>query len=137
MNESGIGRRWVGLAPYLLSMLRIIAAVMFILAGTMKLFAYPIGMPPKGTTASFPTQIWFAGVLEVFGGGFVLLGFCTRPIAFVLSGLMAVAYFQAHQPQAFWPTMNGGVAAVLYCFVFLYISASGPGPWSVDAMRRK
>jgi len=72
----------------------------------------------------------------VFGGLLMLLGLFSRPVAFILSGEMAVAYFQFHQPQAFWPTVNGGVAAVLYCFLWLYFSAAGPGPWSLDAARR-
>jgi putative oxidoreductase len=134
-DNRSIVARWKGLAPYLLSLLRIVAAVTFMLAGTMKLFAFPMGMPPNGGTAPFPTQMWFGGVLEVFGGLFILIGLCTRPIAFVLSGMMAVAYFQFHAPEGFWPTMNGGVAALMYCFVWLYFSAAGPGPWSVDAMR--
>jgi putative oxidoreductase len=117
--------------------LRIVAAAMFMLAGTSKLFAFPIGMPPNGQTASFGSQIWIGGALEVFGGLLMLLGLFTRPVAFILAGEMAVAYFQFHQPQALWPTVNGGVAAVLYCFVWLYFSAAGPGPWSLDAKRER
>jgi putative oxidoreductase len=77
------------------------------------------------------------GVLEVFGGALLLFGLFTRPVAFVLSGMLAVAYWQFHAPTGFWPTMNGGVPAALYCFVLLYISAAGAGPWSLDAMRGK
>ncbi len=113
------------------------AALMFMHTGTMKLFAWPMGMPPDGGTATFPSQIWIGGVLEVFGGALLLLGLFTRPVAFVLSGEMAVAYFQFHFPQAFWPVMNGGMAAALYCFVWLYFSAAGAGPWSLDAKRGK
>jgi putative oxidoreductase len=117
--------------------LRIVAAFIFVLSGTSKLFAFPVGMPPDGATAQPLTQIWIGGVLEVVGGGLLLVGLFTRPVAFVLSGMMAVAYFQFHAPQSFWPTVNGGVAAVLYCFLWLYFSAAGAGPWSIDAQRGK
>jgi len=134
----GIVSRWPSLAPQLLSVLRIAAAVMFILAGTQKIFAFPAGMPPDGGTATIWSQIWIGGMLEVVGGALMLVGLFTRPVAFVLSGEMAVAYFQFHAAAGgFWPTINGGVAAALYCFVFLYFSAAGAGPWSVDAVRGK
>ena len=93
-------------------------------------------MPPDGSTARPLSEVWIGGVLEVFGGVLVLVGLFTRPIAFVLSGEMAVAYFQFHFPQGFWPVMNGGVPAALYCFVWLYFSAAGAGPWSLDAVRQ-
>jgi putative oxidoreductase len=124
-------------APHLRSILRVVVGGTFMLAGTSKLFAFPVGMPPNGGTASFPSQTWVGGVLEVFGGALFLLGLFTRPVAFVLSGMMAVAYFQFHAPQNFWPTVNGGVPAVLYCFVFLYFTAAGAGPWSLDAKLRR
>lgn len=135
MSGTTITAKWKATAPYQLALLRIVAAIMFILAGTMKLFAYPMGIPPDGSTAEFMSQVWIGGFLEVFGGGLFLLGLFTRPVAFILAGEMAVAYFQFHAPEAFWPTMNGGVSAVLYCFVFLYFSAAGAGAWSLDAMR--
>lgn len=128
---------WAARAAQLQSVLRMVAAFMFILAGTSKLFAFPVGMPPNGGTAPLMSQIGLAGVLEVFGGGLLLIGLFTRPVAFLLAGEMAVAYFQVHFPQSFWPTVNGGVSAVLYCFIWLYFSAAGAGPWSVDAMRSK
>jgi len=137
MTLQNITAKWVALAPYLLSMLRIVAAFMFILPGTMKLFAFPMGMPPDGSTAIFMSQIWIGGILEVFGGGLLLFGLFTRPVAFILAGEMAVAYFQFHFPQGLWPIMNGGVAAALYCFVWLYFSAAGGGPWSLDAKLNK
>ena len=127
--------RWSSSAPYLRSVLRIVAALMFMQAGMMKLFAWPVGMPPDGGTAPLLSQIGLGGVLEVVGGGLLLLGLFTRPIAFLLAGEMAVAYFQFHFPQGFWPVMNNGVAAALYCFVWLYFSAVGAGPWSLDAKR--
>jgi len=129
--------RWSAWAPYFQSMLRIVAAFMFMLAGTMKLFAFPAGMPPNGGTAQFMTQIWIGGVLEAFGGALLLLGWFTRPVAFLLAGEMAVAYFQFHFPGGYWPILNGGMPAVLYCFVWLYFSAAGAGPWSIDARRKK
>ncbi len=133
---SSLSNRWSAWAPELRSLLRIVAGLMFMLAGTTKLFGYPTTMP-GGMTAVFPTQIWFGGVLEALGGALLMIGLCTRPIAFVLAGEMAVAYFQFHQPKGFWPVMNGGVPAVLYCFVWLYLSAAGPGPWSIDALRSR
>ncbi|MEZ5331785.1 MAG: DoxX family protein [Thermoanaerobaculia bacterium] len=135
-GTSGLGGWWKAQAPRLLSVLRIAAAFVFIPSGTMKLFAYPMGMPPDGATAELFTQVWLGGFLEVFVGGLVLVGLFTRPAAFLLSGEMAVAYFQFHAHGGFWPTVNGGVAAAVYCFLWLYISAAGPGPWSVDAWRR-
>ena len=129
--------RWPTLAPYLLSLLRIVAAFMFILAGTMKLVAFPAGMPPNGETAPLLSELGLAGVLETFGGGLLLLGLFTRPVAFILSGEMAVAYFQFSFPLSFWPVLNNGVAPALYCFVWLYFSAAGGGPWSLDARREK
>lgn len=129
--------RWERYSPQLLSILRIVAAFMFIQFGTMKLFAFPAGMPPNGGTAAAFTQVWFAGVLEVVGGTLLLIGLFTKPVAFVLSGEMAVAYFQGHAPNSFWVVLNGGAPAVLYCFLFLYLSAAGAGPWSIDAWRRR
>ncbi len=115
------------------SALRIVAASMFILAGTMKLFAFPAGVPPDGGTVPLMSQMGLAGVLEASGGALLLLGLFTRPVAFLLSGEMAVAYFQFALPQGFWPILNGGVIPALYCFLWLYFSAAGAGPWSLDA----
>lgn len=124
-------------APRMLSVLRIVAAFMFITAGTMKLFAFPVGMPPNNGTAQLMTQIGLAGMLEFGGGLLLLLGLFTRPVAFILAGEMAVAYFQGHAPKSFWPIVNGGQPAVLYCFIWLYLVAAGPGPWSLDALLRR
>jgi putative oxidoreductase len=137
VNEASLAAKWSACAPQFRSLLRIVAALVFMTAGSMKLFAFPMGMPPDGSTASFPSQVWFGGVLEVFGGALVLLGLFTQPVAFILSGEMAVAYFQFHYPRSFWPTINEGVTAVIYCFLWLYFSAAGAGPWSLDALRRK
>jgi putative oxidoreductase len=119
-------------APYLLSVLRIVIAFLFMAHGTQKLFSFPAAFPME-----LDTLLWVAGVLEVFGGLLVLIGLFTRPVAFILSGQMAFAYFMAHAERSFWPLLNGGEAAVLYCFVFLYIAAAGAGPLSVDRMRSR
>lgn len=118
-------------APHLLSVLRIMSALIFMAHGTSKLLGFP---PPVNAPAAFSLG-WTAGVLELVGGALLALGLFTRPVAFILSGEMAFAYFLAHAPQSFFPVLNGGDAAVLYCFVFLYIAAAGPGPWSLDARR--
>jgi putative oxidoreductase len=133
MTTRNIFAKWRAAAPYFQSILRIVAAIMFILAGTMKLFAFPAGIPPHGDTVKLLSQAGLAGTLETFGGTLLLLGFLTRPVAFILSGEMAVAYFQFHFPMSPWPTISNGVGAVLYCFIWLYFSAAGAGPWSVDA----
>ena len=121
--------------PRLLSLMRIVLAFMFAAHGSQKLFNLPPGKMPSPELYSI---VGLAGVLEFGGGVLLLIGLFTRPVAFLLSGTMAVAYFMAHhQMQALLPIQNKGELAVLYCFVFLYIAAAGPGPWSYDAMRKK
>jgi putative oxidoreductase len=137
MSIRFIARRWAGWGPQMQAILRIMAAITFMLAGTVKLFAFPIGVPPAGGTVAMLTEAWFAGILETFGGLLILLGLFTRPAAFVVSGEMAVAYFQYHAPGGFWPVANGGIPALLYCFIWLYFSAAGPGAWSLDGVRRR
>jgi putative oxidoreductase len=137
MSDTEIFAKWRSWAPEILSITRIVAAAIFITSGTMKLFAFPMGMPPDGGTAPLMSQAGIGGLLEVVGGLLVLIGLFTRPTAFILSGEMAVAYFQFHAPGSFWPTINQGTTAILYCFLFLYLSAAGPGPWSADAVRRR
>lgn len=132
-----ISSNWQRFSPYLLSILRIIAAFLFIQFGTTKWFGFPAPVMPGGGTAPLFSQIGLAAALEVIGGGLLLLGLFTRPVAFLLSGEMAVAYFQGHAPQGFWPVLNQGTPAILFCFLWLYISAAGPGPWSIDSLRRK
>ncbi len=122
-------------SPYALAALRIIAALLFIEHGTMKLFGFPAGEHPM-SIALF-SLMGLAGVLETFGGLLVLVGFFTRPVAFLLSGEMAVAYFVGHAPHGFFPILNYGEAAILFCFVFLYLVFAGPGALSVDAARGK
>ena len=134
-NDTGLVARWSSWTPYLRSVLRIVTAFLFMQVGTAKLFAYPAAIMPGGGTASVGSLPGFAGVLEAFGGVLLLAGLFTRPVAFILSGEMAVAYFMAHAPKGFWPVLNGGQPAALYAFLFLYLSAAGGGPWSLDAMR--
>ncbi len=120
----------------MLAILRIVAGLVFISAGTMKLFGVPkspVPMPPFHLLS----QLGIGGLLEVFGGAAIVLGLFTRPVAFVLAGEMAVAYFQFHFPQSPWPTVNNGVPAVLYCFLFLYFAVAGAPEWSLDALRRR
>ena len=134
-SRPGIVARWPTFAPYLLSILRIVSAFVFIQPGTMKILAFPAGVPPNGGTVPLMSQAGLGGVLEIVGGALMLLGLFTRPVAFILAGEMAVAYFQFHAPQSFWTVLNGGQPAVLFCFIWLYISAAGAGPWSIDARR--
>ena len=120
-------------APQALALLRIATALIFIAHGTQKLFGFPV--PPSwGMPAAF-TLPWTAGVLEVVGGALLVVGFLTRPTAFVLSGLMACAYWMAHAPKSFYPLLNGGEAAMLFCFIFLYIAAAGPGAFAIDSRK--
>lgn len=116
-----------------LSLLRIVVGLVIFSFGTAKIFHFHAGvfMPPSG---SLP---WFAGLIELVLGFLFLIGFQTRLVAFILSGEMAFAYFIAHFPKSFFPTENGGYAAVVFCFVFLYFVTSGAGPWSVDAKMGK
>ncbi|HJW95598.1 MAG TPA: DoxX family protein [Thermoanaerobaculia bacterium] len=129
--------RWISWAPQLRSILRIVSGLLFLPIGTMKLFAWPMGMPPNNATAPLLSQMGVGGVLELVGGLLILIGLCTRPVAFVLAGEMAVAYWQFHAPMGFWPMMNQGQPAILFCFIYLYLSAAGAGPWSIDALRGK
>lgn len=116
----------------MLGVLRIVAAAVFITSGTMKLFNFPplpAGMPP----IPLFSEAGLAGILETFGGTLILIGLFTRPVSFILAGEMAVAYFQFASPVSFWPTVNQGIPAILYCFLFLYLVFAGAGEWSVDA----
>lgn len=117
-------------APQMLAVLRIVTALIFIAHGTQKLFGFPIP-PGSGLPAMF-TLGWTAAILEFVGGIAILAGFMTRPVAFILAGEMAVAYWMAHAPKSFYPIANGGDAAILYCFIFLYLFVAGAGAWSVD-----
>ena len=121
-------------APQLRSILRIVVAFLYFQVGSAKWFAFPAAILPGGGTAPVGSLVWFAGVIEVVGGTLFLLGLFTRPVAFILSGEMAFAYFIGHAGNGFWPVLNQGAPAVFYCFTFLYYSAAGPGPWSLDAL---
>ncbi len=122
------------LTPYMRSVLRIVVAYLFLLHGSTKIIAFPAGIGPDNSTATPWTQSWIGGWLEFAGGALMLLGLFSRPVAFILAGEMAVAYWQFHAPRGFWPTLNRGEAAALFCFVWLYFAAAGPGPWSLDAL---
>ncbi len=122
-------------APQLLSVLRIITALLFFAHGSAKFLGFPAVEGMYGIPVSSPGGI--AGVLEIVGGILLVIGLFSRLTAFILSGLMAVAYFMVHAPQNFHPILNSGELAIMFSFVFLYIAAAGPGPWSVDASRGK
>lgn len=118
--------------PQALGVLRIMTALLFLAHGTMKLFAFPAAQ----MEGPLPPLMLVAGLLELVGGLLVAVGFLTRPVSFLLSGMMAVAYFMAHFPKSFYPSLNGGDAAVLYCFVFLYFVFAGAGAWALDNRRK-
>ena len=120
-------------SPRALAVLRIMTALLFLHHGTSKLFGFPY--VAMFDTLQLMSLIGLAGILEVVGGGLLVIGLCTRPVAFVLSGEMAVAYFMAHAPKGFFPLLNQGEVAILFCFVFLYLAVVGPGAWSVDRLR--
>ncbi len=130
MNSDAL-ERW---SPSALAVLRIVAALIFLEHGTQKLLGFPPGTRPQPELFSL---LGIAGVLEIVGGLLILLGLFTRPAAFVMSGFMAAAYFIGHAPRDFFPVNNGGDAAILYCFIFLYLMVAGPGAWSVDEARRR
>jgi putative oxidoreductase len=122
-------------SPHVLGALRIVTAFLFMSHGMAKILHVPF--LPQYANLSLLSLVGAAGLLELVGGAFVLVGLFTRPVAFILSGEMAFAYFIAHAPRAFLPLQNQGDAAVLYCFVFLYLAFAGSGSWSVDGLRRR
>jgi putative oxidoreductase len=132
-NSNSFFTTW---SPRMLSVLRIVVALLFMQHGSQKLFNVPPGPP-----GLFPVPLFsllsVAGILELIGGLFILLGLFTRPVAFLLSGEMAVAYFMNHAPKGFWPVLNGGELAALYCFTFLYFAVAGGGQWSLDYQLRR
>jgi putative oxidoreductase len=119
-------------SPVIQSALRIAAGVSFMTHGTQKLLAWPVTQPRE--PVELLTQMGLAGVLETFGGALMIAGLLTRPVAFILAGQMAWAYFQAHAPRSVWPVLNGGEPAMLFSFIWLFFAAAGPGPVSLDAM---
>jgi putative oxidoreductase len=116
-------------------LLRVVVGLLFLQAGGLKLFSWFGGMP-GGMKLELLSQVGIGGILEFFGGLAILLGLFTRPVAFILSGEMAVAYWQFHAPGGVWPIVNHGEPAVLFCFIFLYMAAQGGGAWSLDALMR-
>jgi putative oxidoreductase len=130
MNTENLEAVW---APRVLSILRIVAALLFFEHGTAKL----LGFPPSDHSPEVLSLSWIAGALELVGGALLIVGLFTRPVAFILAGEMAFAYWMAHAPKSAFPLLNGGDAAILYCFVFLYLAFAGGGPWSLDALRRR
>jgi putative oxidoreductase len=131
MNIDSLESVW---APRVLSILRIVAALLFFEHGTSKLLGFP---PSDHSGPEVLSLSWIAGALELVGGAFLILGLFTRPVAFILAGEMAFAYWMAHAPKSAFPLLNGGDSAILYCFVFLYLAFAGGGPWSLDALRRR
>lgn len=125
-------RTW---ADRLLSVLRLVTAVLFFAHGLQKLAGLPV--PPPFGLPGIGSLLWFAAVIEVVGGALLAIGLLTRPVAFLLSGQMAVAYFYAHAPRGLYPIQNGGELSIVYCFLFLYLSAAGGGAWSLDRLRRR
>ena len=119
-------------APRILGLLRIVTGLLFMDHGSQKLLGFP---PSDHGSPELFSLIWFAGFLELVGGFFILMGLFTRPVAIILSGEMAFAYWMAHAPKSFYPALNGGDAAILFCFVFLYLACKGPGAFSVDGAR--
>lgn len=117
-------------APQALGLLRIVTALIFIAHGTQKLLGFPA--PAGFTLPPLFSLFWFGAILEAVGGLAILFGFLTRPVAFVLAGEMAYAYWMFHAPRSFFPNLNNGDAAILYCFIFLYLFFAGPGSWSLD-----
>ena len=124
-----ISPRW---APYLQSVLRIVTAFLFVAHGTQKFFGFPAADARAGVPLM--SLLGLASMIEMIGGTAVFLGLFTRPIAFLLAGEMAVAYFTSHAPRGFWPLVNRGEPAVFFCFTWLYFAAAGAGPWSLDAL---
>jgi len=126
----GLGALLEQYRPYVLSILRIVSGLLFLQHGTAKIFNFP----PQNDMPTFPRPEWFAGRIELVGSVLVILGLFTRPATFILSGEMAFAYFISHRPRGFFPLLNGGEPAVLFCFVFLYLIFAGGGPLSLDAL---
>jgi len=136
MNSTNLQRFQARAMQATFFLLRVVSGFLFLQAGGMKLFGWFGGVPGLKTVPLL-TQLGVAGILEFFGGAAILFGLFTRPVAFILSGEMAVAYWQVHAPQAPWPIVNQGMPAVLFCFIFLFFAAHGAGDWSLDALLRR
>jgi putative oxidoreductase len=134
--EEGVMERILGpYSPYIYAVMRIVIGFLFACHGAQKLLGVLGGFGPSGETAPLFSMMGLAGVIEFFGGLLIILGWQTGYAAFIASGQMAAAYFMAHHPRGFWPILNDGEPAVLFCFVFLYITSKGGGLWSIDRMR--
>ena len=131
--QTARGRDIGGYAPPVLSIVRIMVALLILEHGLSRLFGFPSALP----SPPLFTLYWFAGAIELAGGVLLTLGLFTRTAAFILSGEMAVAYFLSHAPHGFFPILNRGDGAILFCFIFLYIAFAGAGPWSLDAVWRR
>lgn len=136
MDNPAIGY-WQARTPILLGLLRLITGFLIMQYGGMKLFAFPGPLSPDGSTVDPMSQMGLAGMIELIGGALLFVGLFTRPAAFILSGEMAFAYFMGHASKNFWPTLNDGVPAVLFCFIFLYFSAAGPGAFALSNVWRR
>ena len=132
MNFTIIPASW---APHLLSVFRIICGLLLLQHGIAKFFKFPA--VPMFANLDYSSMFGLAGFFELIGGALLVIGLLTRPAAFIVSGMAAVAYFYAHAPRGFFPILNGGETVILLCFGLLYIAAAGPGPWSIDASRSK
>jgi putative oxidoreductase len=132
---ANLDRFYSAWTPRVLSVLRIVMAFLFIAHGGQKLFGF-LGAPGM-TSPPTLSQMWVGGVLEFFGGALLLVGLFTRPVGLILSGMMAVAYFQFHAPGGFWPLLNKGESAVIYCFAFLFFAVAGGGEWALDRLLRR
>ncbi len=138
-NSDSLASKW---GPRVLSVLRIIAGFLILQHGLQKVFGVllppaPVGAPQEHGSFQLFSLVGISGILELVGGALLLVGLFTRPVAFIMSGLMAVAYFMAHAPGGFWPILNRGELAVIYCFVYLYFSVAGGGEWSLDRLLRR